>query len=129
MIEHILAMSMFRGEDQPKLRTHFDETLILHSCDGLFVFFQRQRLPNYSSPVSYVTCVLVQVLYLMELPYKTAVTTSMVVDWVVLVLELLINRMVLKDVRRALLVSQYLLQCPAVFFYKLCSTHQIIIIM
>ena len=50
------------------------------------------------SSVINVTGVLVPGLYLMELPYKHAVTMSMVVDWVVLALELRINRMALKDV-------------------------------
>ena len=68
---------------------------------------QQQPLPKNSSSVINVTGVLIQGLCLMELPYKTAVTTSMVVEWVVLVLELHINRMVLKDVHRVPLVSLY----------------------
>ena len=52
-----------------------------------------------------MTGVLVQGLCLMELPYKPAVTTSMVVDWVVLVLELHISKVTLKDVYSVLSVS------------------------
>ena len=66
--------------------------------------------------------VLVQGLYLSELLCKPAVTTSMVVDWVVLGLELRINRMALKDVHHVPLVSMYLLSSlvlqPKTYYYK-----------
>ena len=53
-----------------------------------------------------MTGVPVQGLCLMELPYKPAVTTSMVVEWVVLVMDLRINSMVLEDAYYVQLVSQ-----------------------
>ena len=68
---------------------------------------QQLPLPKNSSSVINVTGVPVQGLYLKESLYKTAVTTSMVVDWVVLLLELRMNRMVLKDVHCVPLVSLY----------------------
>ena len=69
---------------------------------------QQQPLPKNSLSVINVTGVLVQGVYLMESLYKTAVTTSMVVDRVALVWELHINWMVLKDVHHVPLVSFYL---------------------
>ena len=56
-----------------------------------------------------MTDVLVQGMYFRMFPYKTAVTTSMVVNRVVLVLELRISKEALKDVHHALSVSLYVL--------------------
>ena len=62
-------------------------------------------MPRNLSLVINVTSVLVQGLYLRELPWKPAVTMSMVVARMALVLEVRINKMVYEDVHRVPSVS------------------------
>ena len=73
-----------------------------HTINHYLHCLQLQPLHRNLSPVINLMGVPV---YLIELSYKNAVTISMVVDWVVLVLELRFNEMVQENAHRVLSVS------------------------